>query len=136
MNQKFPYILRISEKAKRVRFQVSAEKGLEIVVPKRFNASRVPSLVEKNSQWIERAFQKAKTFQGLISPMADWQIPEEITTLVMRGATDDADACQTALKGWLTHKAEDHLIPWLKRVSDEIGLSYSAVSIRQQQTRW
>jgi hypothetical protein len=31
MNQKFPYILRISEKAKRVRFQVSAEKGLEIV---------------------------------------------------------------------------------------------------------
>jgi hypothetical protein len=29
MNQKFPYILRIGEKAKRVRFQVSAEKGLE-----------------------------------------------------------------------------------------------------------
>jgi len=164
MNQKFPYILRISEKAKHVRFQVSVEKGLEIVVPKRFNASRVPSLVEKNSQWIERAFQKAKAFQGLISPMADWQIPEEITSLaldltwrvlacpdgmksvvvretsatslVMHGATDDSDACQTALKGWLTHKAEDHLIPWLKRVSDEIGLSYSAVSIRQQQTRW
>jgi predicted metal-dependent hydrolase len=39
-------------------------------------------------------------------------------------------------KGWLTHKAEEHLIPWLKRVSDETGLSYSAVSIRQQQTRW
>jgi hypothetical protein len=58
------------------------------------------------------------------------------TTLVMHGATDDAAACQTALKGWLTHKAEEHLIPWLKRVSDETGLSYSAVSIRQQQTRW
>jgi metallopeptidase YgjP-like protein len=54
----------------------------------------------------------------------------------MHGATDDAAACQTALKGWLTHKAEDHLIPWLKRVSDETGLSYSGVSIRQQQTRW
>jgi hypothetical protein len=37
MNQKFPYILRISEKAKRVRFQVSGEKGLEIVVPKRMH---------------------------------------------------------------------------------------------------
>jgi len=34
MNQKFPHILRISEKAKRVRLQVSAEEGLEIVVPK------------------------------------------------------------------------------------------------------
>ena len=72
MNQKFPYILRISEKAKHVRFQVSVEKGLEIVVPKRFSASRVPLLVEKNSQWIERAFQKAKAFQGLIGPVPVW----------------------------------------------------------------
>jgi predicted metal-dependent hydrolase len=62
MNQKFPYILRISEKAKHVRFQVSVEQGLEVVVPKRFSISRVPSLVEKNSQWIERAFQKPKAF--------------------------------------------------------------------------
>src|SRR6516225_4429617 len=60
MNQRFPYILRISENAKRVRFQGSVEKGLEIVVPKRFSASRVPSLVEKNTQWIERAFQKRR----------------------------------------------------------------------------
>src|ERR1700745_29388 len=78
MNQKFPYILRISEKAKHVRFQVSVEKGLEIVVPKRFSASRVPSLVEKNSQWIERAFQKAKAYEGLMAPMPVWQMPEEI----------------------------------------------------------
>ena len=83
MNQKFPYILRISEKAKHVRFQVSVEKGLEIVVPKRFSASRVPLLVEKNSQWIERAFQKAKAFQGLIGPVPVWQMPEEITSLAL-----------------------------------------------------
>src|SRR6516162_3773216 len=162
MNQKFPYILRISEKAKRVRFQVSAEKGLEIVVPKRFSTSRVPSLVQKNSQWIERAFQKAKAFQGLIGPMADWQMPEQITslaldltwrvlscrddmksvvvretspkTLVMRGATNDV-----LQPYWLTillRLSGRRLILWLKRISDEIGLSYSAVSIRQQQTRW
>jgi predicted metal-dependent hydrolase len=132
--------------------------------PKRESALRVPLLVEKNSQWIERAFQKAKAFQELIGPAPVWQMPEEITslaldltwrvltlradmksvvvretsgtTLVLHGATDDAAACQTALKGWLTHKAEDHLIPWLKGVSDETGLSYSAASIRQQQTRW
>ena len=65
MNQKFPYILRISGKAKHVRFQVSVEKGLEVVVPKRFRVSRVPSLVEKNSQWIERAFQKTKAFERI-----------------------------------------------------------------------
>ena len=54
----------------------------------------------------------------------------------MRAATNDVDAYQTALKEWLTDKAEERLIPWLKRISDEIGLSYSAVLIRQRQTRW
>jgi len=164
MNQKFPYILRISEKAKHVRFQVSVEKGLEVVVPKRFSPSQVPLLVEKNSQWIERAFQKAKAFQGLIGPGPVWRMPEEITllaldltwkvltrrdditwvvvretsatTLVVQGATDDAAACQIALKRWLTRKAEEHLLQWFKRVSDKTGLSYAAASIRQQQTRW
>jgi predicted metal-dependent hydrolase len=83
MNQKFPYILRISEKAKRVRFQVSAGKGLEIVVPKGFSASRVASLVEKNSQWIDRVFQKAKAFSDCakkLRPAYSWTIYEKRQT--------------------------------------------------------
>jgi predicted metal-dependent hydrolase len=164
MNQKFPYILRVSRKAKHVRLRVSVERGLEVVVPKRFSLSRVPSLVEKNSQWIERAFQKAKTFEGLTGPVPIWQMPEEIMlqaleltwsvltrrddmktvvvretsgkTLLAHGATGDAAACQRAFKRWLTRKAEEHLIHWLKRVSDQTGLSYATTSIRQQQTRW
>src|SRR5262249_775830 len=58
------------------------------------------------------------------------------TTLVIHGTTDDADACQTALKGWLNHKAEEHLIPWLKRVSDKSGLGYSANRSGSKSTRW
>src|ERR1700730_16514882 len=164
MSQKFPYILRISPKARHVRFQVSAEKGLEVVVPKRFSVSKVPSLVEKNSQWIERAFEKAKAFQGRTGQVRDWQRPEEIrllaialtwkvvdwrdetksvavreipgSRLAIRGANGDAVACQAALKAWLTGKAKKHLIPWLDRISKQKGLNYSSVSIRQQKTRW
>jgi predicted metal-dependent hydrolase len=164
MKQSFPYILRISEKARHVRFQVSVEKGLEVVVPKRFRVSRVPSLVEKNSQWIERAFRKAEVLHGKIGPAEDWQRPEEIgflaldltwrvvsrrddtkpvileessdRTLVLHGAINDGGACQVALKRWLTDKAKAYLIPKLKQVSDETGFSYSSVSIRQQKTRW
>jgi len=57
-------------------------------------------------------------------------------TLFAHGAIEDASACQRALKRWLNRKAEDHLIHWLKRVSDQTGLSYTKASIRQQQTRW
>ena len=151
MNQKFPYFLRISKKAKHVRFQVSVEKGLEVVIPRRFSPSQVPLLVEQNSQWIERAFQKAKASRGLIDPIPIWQMPEEITllaldltwrvltrrndvkwvatretsakTLLVQGATDDAATCQTALRRWLARKGEDHLLPWLKRVSNKTELS-------------
>jgi hypothetical protein len=62
---------------------VSVERGLEVVIPKRFSPSQVPLLVEQNSQWIERAFQKAKTSRGLIDPVSIWQMPEEITLLAL-----------------------------------------------------
>jgi predicted metal-dependent hydrolase len=164
MNQKFPYTLRISPKAKRVRIQVSVEKGLVIVVPKRFSPSRVSSLIEKNRQWIERAFEKAKSLQGSVDRSSDSQLSEQISllalgqtwtvlfsrddtkpvlvremppaTLLVQGSIGDAAACANALKKWLTQRAKENLIPWLKRVSDETELPYSSVSIRQQRTRW
>ena len=75
--------------------------------------------------YILRISEKAKAFQGLIGPVAGWQMPEEIrslalnltwrvltrrddmksvvvretsaTTLVLHSSIDDAAACQTAL---------------------------------------
>jgi predicted metal-dependent hydrolase len=147
-----------------VRFQVSVEKGLEVVVPMRFRVSRVPSLVEKNIQWIERAFRRAEVLHGKIGPVREWQSPEEIRclafdlrwkvvschddtkavsvkessgdTLLLQGAIDDGGACQKALKSWLTNKAKEYLIPQLKKVSEETGLAYSSVTVRRQKTRW
>jgi predicted metal-dependent hydrolase len=165
MNQKLSYTLRISLKAKRVRIQVSVEKGLVVIVPKRFSPSRVPSLVEKNRRWIERAFEKAKAFHGPDRWVSDSQSPAQIsllalgqtwtvlfsrddtkpvlvrempatTTLLVQGSIGDEAAWPNALKKWLTQRAKENLIPWLKRVSDETELPYAGVSIRQQQTRW
>ncbi len=163
MNPKFPYTLSVSRRAKQVRLRVSVENGLEVVVPKHFSLSRVPSLVEKNSQWIERAFQKAKVFHE-IAPLPIWQMPSDITlsaldltwnvltrpadaktvtvretstgTLLVHGPTENGALCQRAFKRWLTRKAAEHLIPWLQRVSGESGLAYATASIRQQRSRW
>jgi predicted metal-dependent hydrolase len=162
MNQKFPYTLRVSPKAKRVRIQVSVEKGLVIVIPKRFSPSRVSSLIEKNRKWIERAFEKAKSSQRPVG--AESQLPEQIsllalgqtwtvmisrddtkpvlvrempgTSLLVEGSIEDAGAWPATLKKWLTRKAKENLIPWLRRLSDQTGLRYSSVTIRQQKTRW
>jgi len=50
MKQKLPYTLRISEKAKHVRFQVSEVEGVEVVFPKIINPVQNPAAVEQNNR--------------------------------------------------------------------------------------
>ena len=49
------YSIRVSERARRVRLVMTADRGLEVVVPRRFNRRRIPALVEAKREWIERA---------------------------------------------------------------------------------
>ena len=84
-----------------------------------------PTSMNQKFPYILRISEKAKAFQGLIGPVADWQMLEETkslalgltwrvltcrgdmksvvvretsaTTLVLHGSIDDAAACQTAL---------------------------------------
>lgn len=46
------------------------------------------------------------------------------------------DACYRVLKHWLGRKAEAHLIPWLRQVSQELELSCNNISVRGQKTIW
>lgn len=78
-----------------------------------------------------------------------WQIHYELTAanhvvasksgaqrLAVRGAVHYPLLCQRVLKQWLTRKGELHLIPWLRQISQEIGLPFNRASIRGQKTLW
>lgn len=56
--------------------------------------------------------------------------------LTLRGAVDHPQLCQRALQQWLKRKAELHLIPWLRQVSQEVALPFDQVSVRGQKTLW
>ncbi|NLE09910.1 MAG: M48 family metallopeptidase [Actinobacteria bacterium] len=47
--------MRVSKRARRVRLVMSPERGLEVVVPQRFDRRQIPELVQSKSGWIERA---------------------------------------------------------------------------------
>ena len=49
------YSVRVSERARRVRLVMTADRGLEVVVPRRFDRRKIPALVESRRDWIERA---------------------------------------------------------------------------------
>lgn len=52
---KTPYTVRVSARARHVRLVVTADRGLEVVVPRGFSRRRIPPLVERKRDWIARA---------------------------------------------------------------------------------
>jgi predicted metal-dependent hydrolase len=56
--------------------------------------------------------------------------------LTLQGAVDQPTACYRLLKHWLSRKAETHLTPWLRQVSQDIALPCNNISVRGQKTLW
>jgi hypothetical protein len=157
-----PFTLRESPKAKRVILKISAQNGLEVVIPRGFSHRRLPQIIREKQEWIERAFKKIqgagylpdhpRELPGIISLNAVNRsfsveyVPSPFPRLEMlhlnhfslqiRGDLADLLGCRDLLKRWLQHQGRVHLIPWLEQLSSEIHLSCSRVQIRSQKSRW
>lgn len=156
------YRVRTSERARRVRLRVTTQYGLEVVIPARFDAKRVPALLQQRKRWIQAALERVEVRRALLGYADAWQLPAEITlpalerrwrvtaspaevpikireredALLITGRVDDERACHVALARWLVCQAREHLSRRLQILSLQCQLSYTGVSIRRQQTRW
>lgn len=152
-----------SMRSKSVRLKLSARKGLVIVVPQGVPVNKAMSLVSARADWIAEKLAGFDQVRHLLTkttpgrPEAldlpalaeSWRIEyratragtvaaktEQLGRIVVSGAVDDPLRCHAALRRWLARRARETLIPWLARVSTEIGLSYSDATIKSQRTRW
>lgn len=160
----FDYRLRENPRSRHVRLRVSIEGGLEVIVPKGYDARWVPELLEQRKGWIQAALERAEVNRKLIEPEPPWALPQEISLpgigqtwrltaeesgsarvavrelgpgeLRVRGAIHDEAACRTALTRWLAEKAREHLVPQLQELSRSLGFRYRDTYIRRQRTRW
>jgi len=158
------YRLRESPRARHVRLRVTLRDGLEIVVPKGFDLTRVPQVLERGHAWIRAALARAEHQRRTAPPEPVWRIPLQIelpavgvswhvsaretggpqvtvhTTgldrLELAGRICEAQGCRAALARWLVRQAHTHLLPQLQAVSRQTGLRYTRVSVRRQKTRW
>ncbi|MGC1527778.1 MAG: SprT family zinc-dependent metalloprotease [Phormidesmis sp.] len=82
------YRVRESSRAKHVSIRVSVDGEVEIVVPPRFDRDRIPDIVARRQNWIE------KTRTRLLSDRAqvpkDWQV-EKPDTLLLRWQSSHVD---------------------------------------------
>jgi hypothetical protein len=157
-----PFTIRESPRAKRVTLKVSVRHGLEVVIPPGFSRRQVIQFLHSKQDWIQQAFRK---IQAAAAPLDQpRELPTTIhfpavnliftvayaffaqpglelvhhdpVNLQISGNTRDLAAGRNLLQRWLQHQGRVHLIPWLARLSSEIGFACRRVQIRNQKTRW
>ncbi|MBF2003547.1 MAG: M48 family metallopeptidase [Synechococcales cyanobacterium C42_A2020_086] len=160
------YRVRESARAKHVSIKVSHLGDVEVVVPTGFDQNQIPDILRKRQDWIARTIERiAAERQSLLvdkcesaseqafpkqielrSILEAWNLRYEPSSrykasvtaphqLTLQGAMD-APRLYSLLHHWLKRKAEFHLVPWLRQISQEIELSFNQAHIRGQKTLW
>ena len=150
--------MRPSKRARNLSVHVHPGGKVEVVAPVRVRPKDVEAFVAENQDWIRRARRNLEK-----EPPIDKRLPDEIQLVAVdrclmvsygagdvRGQYDDKgkDAlqlaahrshrlqCRQALRAWLSATGRSELVPWLRRVSQEIGIDYKKTQVRGQKTRW
>jgi len=158
------YSVRHSKRAKHVSLEVSAQKGVVVVVPRWFDQSGIPAVLADNRTWIDRAWRRALADARAAKPEPPLRLPNHVCLpslgqklrveyrrtasrnatardhtdgrLIVSGPVRNTAACRAALRRWIARKAHRHLVPWLQELSRELDLPFARTVVRNQRTRW
>lgn len=157
------YRIRENHRAKSLRLKVSLHQGLEVVVPRGFDQSQIPAILQHRQDWIQQALRQMERNRSLLEPESLQPLPRQINLraivqvwqveyptaasmdtdqetnryqIRVRGNIANPYLCQQELRAWIHHQAQQHLIPWLLAQSLEAKLPFNKVIIRSQKTRW
>lgn len=149
-----------------MRLVMTGVGELVVVVPRRFDQRRIPSIVQEKLPWIERARARAEARRAIAAAAAaeEPSLPERISLpavgeewlveyrpargtragareaqggrLVVTAPADDEEAARRALIAWLRRRAAVELPARLDELAREFGFRYDRVTIRHQRSRW
>ena len=151
------YTIRRSNRAKRLRLNITVKDGLVVVLPRGFSEKEIPKILESQSDWITAGLAKVKITKALFRPTSinlpaieeTWNVTyfptpskqltvkeNEDFSLVVSGESEDPYKISEALNSWMRQKAQEIFIPWVSQISQEHALPFNKVTIRRQKTRW
>jgi hypothetical protein len=143
-----PYTVRRSARARRVRVNVHAHDGVEVVLPARAPDRAAAAAVRELRPWIERRLREASAVRARVAARAG-TVPYLGTPLRLvpeagrqRVHRDDerllvpAGDPRPALERFYRRAARAEIAPRLERAVAAAGLTYTSLSIRAQRTRW
>ncbi|HWG08015.1 MAG TPA: SprT family zinc-dependent metalloprotease [Solirubrobacteraceae bacterium] len=143
-----PYTVRRSSRARRVRVNVHAHAGVEVVLPARAPERAAAAAISELRPWIERRLDEAREALARVAARAGTLpylgeslelVPQTGRSRVHRQGTQllvpDGDA-RPAIERFYRRAARAEIGPRLDRATALAGTPYSDLSIRAQKTRW
>jgi len=154
--QRHPYKLVRSNRAKYVRIKISNDGDLSVVLPKGISEKHAHSFIRKKSQWISDNLQKIVITDNGKYPKSislkllgeQWSIKYlekshtvkllEINndSLEITGDIEDWNAIKTVINRWCKAKAQKVFKEMLEALAEEHGFHFNRLTIRSQKTRW
>ena len=144
----FDYTVRRSQRARRVRVAVDAERGVEVVLPQRAPKRAAAEAVLELRPWIERRLRDAEAVRAAVAARAGavpylgaalTLVPEPGRSRVHRRGDAllvPAGDHRPALERWYRRMAKAEIAPRLDDAVAALGAEYTALTIRNQKTRW
>jgi hypothetical protein len=143
-----PYRIRRSTRARRVRVVVHPDASVEVVIPQRAREREAADAVIQLEAWIQRRLDDVTALHARTAPPAG-TVPYLGTLLTLRperGRTrvhrragvllvPPGDP-RPALERWYRRQAKAEILGRLDTASAAVGRPYTALSIRNQRTRW
>ncbi len=162
--QDMEYEVRESPRARNVRFRLSLEEGLVVIVPRGFDESLIPALLAEKRTWIERVSRRIGQQRRDLEADPPTRLPERVAMqaidrsfpvqympssvsraqveerphgdLIVFGDVENTAACRIALRQWTLRKAKQHLVPWLETEADRREFHFEKTAVRCQKSRW
>ncbi len=146
--REIPYTVRRSSRARRVRVNVHAHNGVEVVLPPRTPERAAAAAVRELRPWIESRLAEAQEALARIAARAG-RLPyldAELELVAQPGRqrvhrdgqrllVPSGDA-RPALERFYRRSARAEILPRLDRATALAGTEYTALDIRAQRTRW
>lgn len=142
------YRVRRSARARRVRVLVHPDASVEVVLPARAREQDAAAAMVELQPWVERRVAEARALAARTAPPAGTVpylgvllalAPEPGRTRVRREAAvlrvPPGDP-RPALEAWFRRQARLEIAPRLDAATAALGRPYTALSIRNQRTRW
>jgi predicted metal-dependent hydrolase len=143
------YEIRRSPRARRVRVNVDAARGVEVVLPQRTPTRAAAAAVQELRPWIERRLAELERARAVVAARSDTvpYLDQTLRLVAQPGRTrvhrrgsellvPAGEERLPALERFYRRAAQAEIAPRLDAACAALGMSYTRLSIRSQRTRW